>query len=161
MEQQEANGTLPATIRNKSQYKRGLGKINMAESLRFVVPNPNHQPGKWQSVRKQVPCSSVKLLGATIGMTGGYWHVSIQVEVPSVAVVNTHPVVGVDVGIKESAVVSGHPPGCGVLGATPDRLDSCRPGCSSRRPLESQVATQPLLSATHLDRRRVGQTYEH
>src|SRR5215475_1846726 len=28
---QEGNGTLPATIWNKSQYKRGLGKINMAE----------------------------------------------------------------------------------------------------------------------------------
>src|SRR5215469_7348260 len=106
LEQQEANGTLPATIRNKHQYKRGLAKVNMAESLRFVVPDPNHQPGKRQNARKQVPCSSVKLLGATIGMSGGYWHVSIQVEVPTVSVVNTHPVVGVDVGLKAAAVVS-------------------------------------------------------
>src|SRR5215469_308356 len=106
MERQEANGTLPPTIRNKHQYKRGLGKINMAESLRFVVPDPNHQPGKRRNARKQVPCSSVKLLGATIGMSGGYWSVSIQVEVKSVSVVNTNPVVGVDVGIKEAAVVS-------------------------------------------------------
>src|SRR5215472_7519829 len=106
LEQQEANGTLPPTIRNKHQYRRGLGKINMAESLRFVVPNPNHQPGKVRNARKQVLCSSVKLLGATIGLSGGYWSVSVQVEVPAVSVVNTHPVVGVDVGIKESAVLS-------------------------------------------------------
>src|SRR5215475_5982247 len=106
LDQQEANGTLPATIRNKTQYKRGLGKVNMAESLRFVVPDPNHQPGTRRNARKQVPCSSVKLLGATIGMTGGYWYVSIQVEVKSVSVVTPHPVVGVDVGIKEAAVVS-------------------------------------------------------
>src|SRR5215467_14320019 len=104
--QQEANGTLPPTIRNRNQYKRGLGKINLAESLRFVVPDPNQQPGKRRNARKQVPCSSVKLLGATIGMTGGYWYVSIQVEVPAVSVVNTNPIVGVDVGVKESAIVS-------------------------------------------------------
>src|SRR5215469_16024137 len=106
LEQQEANGTLPATIRNRNQYKRGLGKVNMAESLRFVVPDPNQKPGKRRNARKQVLCSSVKVLGATIGLSGGSWYVSIQVEVPTVSVVNPHPVVGVDVGIKESAVVS-------------------------------------------------------
>src|SRR5215469_3163052 len=63
LEQQEANGTLPPTIRNRNQYKRGLGKINMAESLRFVVPDPNQQPGKWRNARKHVPCSSVKRHG--------------------------------------------------------------------------------------------------
>src|SRR5215813_8636179 len=46
LEQQEANGTLPATIRNRNQYQRGLGKVNLAEALRFVVPDPNHQLGK-------------------------------------------------------------------------------------------------------------------
>jgi putative transposase len=106
LEQHEANGTLPATIRNKSQYKRGLGKINMAESLRFVVPNPNQKLGKRRNERKHVRCSSVKLLGATIGLSGGSWYVSIQVEIPAVSVVNTHPIVGVDVGIKTAAVVS-------------------------------------------------------
>src|SRR5215469_9090870 len=86
LDQQEANGTLPATIRNRNQYKRGLGKINLAESLRFVVPDPNQQPGKRRNERKKVPCSSVKLLGATIGLSGGYWYVSLQVEVKSVPV---------------------------------------------------------------------------
>src|SRR5215469_14028318 len=61
--QQEANGTLPATIRNRNQYKRGLSKINLAESLRFVVPDANHRPGTRRNARKQVPCSSVKRHG--------------------------------------------------------------------------------------------------
>src|SRR5215472_14451382 len=81
LDQQEANGTLPATIRDRNQYKRGLGKVNMAESLRFVVPDPNENAGKRRNARKQVPCSSVKILRATIGMSGGNWYVSIQVEV--------------------------------------------------------------------------------
>jgi putative transposase len=106
MEKQEANSILPQKIRKKNTYKRGLGKINMAESLRFVVPNPNQKPGKRRNERKKVPCSSVKILGATIGMSGGYWYVSIQVKVPAVSVVNTNPIVGVDVGVKESAIVS-------------------------------------------------------
>jgi putative transposase len=106
MQKQEANGILPQTVWNKKTYKRGLGKVNMAESLRFVVPNPNQQPGKRRNERKKVPCSAVKILGATIGLSGGYWYVSIHVEVPVVSVVNTHPIVGVDVGIKESAIVS-------------------------------------------------------
>ncbi len=106
MGKQEANGTLPKKIRNKNTYKRGLGKVNMAESLRFVVPDPHKKPGKPRNERKKVACSTVKILGATIGMDGGYWYVSIQVEVPAVSVVNTNPVVGVDVGIKESAVAS-------------------------------------------------------
>src|ERR1051326_557076 len=55
LEQQKANGIPPAQIRNRSQYKRGLGKVNMAESLRVVVPHPNQQPGKRRNARKHVP----------------------------------------------------------------------------------------------------------
>jgi putative transposase len=106
MNKQEANGTLPKKIRNKNIYMRRLGKINMAESLRFVVPDPNQKPGKRRNERKKVACSSVKILGATIGMSGGYWYVSIQVRVPAASVVNTNRVIGVDVGVKESAIVS-------------------------------------------------------
>jgi putative transposase len=106
MDKQQTDGTLPQKIRNKHKYKRGLGKVNMTESLRFVIPDPNQKPGKRRNERKKVPCSSVKIMGATIGMSGGYWYASIHVEVPAVAVVNTHPVVGVDVGIKEAAIVS-------------------------------------------------------
>ena len=106
MGQQQANGTLPTQIRNKQKYKRGLGKINMAESLRFVVADPNKNVGIWRNARKKVSCSSVNILGATIGLSGGSWYVSIHMEVPAVPVVNTNPVVGIDVGIKESAIVS-------------------------------------------------------
>src|SRR5215469_3863192 len=60
--------------------------------------------GAMRASRCRVPPSNGT--GATIGMTGGYWYVSIQVEVKSVSVVNTHPVVGVDVGIKAAAVLS-------------------------------------------------------
>ncbi|HZR43055.1 MAG TPA: transposase [Ktedonobacteraceae bacterium] len=106
MDELQANGTLPQKIRNKHKYRRGLGKINMAESLRFVVADPNKKAGKWRNERRKVSCSSVKILGATIGLSGGSWCVSIHVEVPAVSVINTHPVVGVDVGIKEAAIVS-------------------------------------------------------
>jgi putative transposase len=106
MGKQEANGILPQKIRNKNKYKRGLGKVNMAESLRFVVPEPSKKQGKWHNERKKVSYSSVKIMGATIGRSSGFWYVSIHVEVPTISVVNTHPIVGIDVGIKEAAIVS-------------------------------------------------------
>jgi len=106
MDRQQANGTLRQKIRNKHKYKRGSGKVNMAESLRFVVADPSKKSGKWRNEKKKISCSSIKIMGATIGLSGGYWYVSIHVEVPTTSVVNTHPIVGVDVGIKEAAIVS-------------------------------------------------------
>ncbi|GCE09809.1 RNA-guided endonuclease InsQ/TnpB family protein [Dictyobacter aurantiacus] len=106
LDKQQADGMLPQKIRNKTKYKRGLGKINMAESLRFVSADYAKTSGKWRNERKHVLCSSVKILGATIGLSGGHWYVSIHVEIPTVSVVNPHPLVGVDVGIKEAAIVS-------------------------------------------------------
>ncbi len=106
LDKQQADGTLPQRIQNKPKYKRGLGKVNMTESLRFMVCDPSKKPGKRRNERKKIPCFSVKIMGATIGISGGFWYVSIQVEVPTISVVNTNPVVGVDVGIKESAIVS-------------------------------------------------------
>ena len=106
MDKQQANGTLPQKIRNKNKYKRGLGKVNMAEALRFVVSDPSKKAGKWRNERKKRSYSSVKIMGATIGLSGGHWSVSIHVEVPAISVINTHPIVGVDVGIKEAAIVS-------------------------------------------------------
>lgn len=106
MDKQQADGTLPQKIRNKHKYKRGLGKVNMAEALRYVVPYTSKKAGKRRNERKKLYCSSVKILGATIGLSGGSWYISIQVEVPARSKVNTHPVVGVDVGLKESAIVS-------------------------------------------------------
>jgi len=106
LDKQQADGILPQKIQNNPKYKRGLGKVNMTESLRFMVCDPSKKPGKRRNERKKIACSSVKIMGATIGISGGLWYVSIQVEVPTSSMVNTNPVVGVDVGIKESAIVS-------------------------------------------------------
>src|SRR5262249_34803087 len=107
--QREANGTQTERIKYRTNYKRKLGTVNMAEALRFVVslpPGQTRHRGKRRQVRKKVWCGSDKIIGATIGMSGGYWYVSIQVEVSLTPMINTQPVVGVDVGIKELAVVS-------------------------------------------------------
>ena len=104
--QREAVGTQTETIKNRHAYKRKLGKVNLAENLRFVAPDCGKKAGKRRQERKKVYCRSVKIVGATIGMSGGYWYLSIQVAVSQVAVVNTQPALGVDVGIKESAIVS-------------------------------------------------------
>jgi putative transposase len=104
--QREATGMQTEKIKNRTTYKRKLGKVNLAEKLRVVVPAPHKKAGKKRQERKKVYASSVKIVGATIGMTGGYWFISIQVEIPRVVVVNTQPALGVDVGVKEAAVVS-------------------------------------------------------
>jgi len=104
-----AAGTQTGRIKNRTNYKRHLGKVNLAESLRFQVSPPEGEPrkaGKKRQERKKVWCRSVEILGATIGMSGGDWYISIQVEVPKTTVINTNPIIGVDVGIKEAAVVS-------------------------------------------------------
>jgi putative transposase len=72
MDKQHTAGTLPQKIRNTHTYKRGLGKGNLTESLRVVLPDPNQKPGKRRNERKQVPCCSVKIMGAPFGMSGGY-----------------------------------------------------------------------------------------
>ncbi len=70
----------PATRQRKKQ----LGRINLAERLRF----------------------SGKILGATVSSQAGWWFISIQVQVQHTVCENTHPTVGIDVGIKEAAIVS-------------------------------------------------------
>jgi putative transposase len=79
--QREQNG---ATITQRARLKKRLGRVNMAESLRFAG----------------------KILGATIGKTGGYWFISIQVEVQQSIPENHHPPVGIDVGISHLATLS-------------------------------------------------------
>src|SRR5215831_4169613 len=54
-----------------------------------------------------------------------------------------------------------HAAGCRVLGSPPDRLDPYGARSGSRCPLESQASEEPVLSATHLDHPRVGETYLH
>ena len=61
-----------------------LGRVNMAESLRF----------------------SGKIMSARISKTASWWFVSITVEMPDDVPLNTHPPVGVDVGLNRLATVS-------------------------------------------------------
>jgi putative transposase len=71
-------------ISHHTKLKQQLGRVNMAESLRFRG----------------------KILGATIGRTGGYWFISIQVEMMQTMPENTNPAVGIDVGINRLATLS-------------------------------------------------------
>ncbi len=105
----EERGKQPERIKNRHAYKRQLGKVNMAESLRFRVSPPEGtagKTGKRRHARKQVWCQQVHIVGATVSYTSGHWYISIQVSIPQQEVINTQPVIGVDVGLKESAVVS-------------------------------------------------------
>jgi putative transposase len=61
-----------------------LGRVNMAESLRF----------------------SGKIMSARISQTASWWFVSITVEVPDEIPLNDSPPVGVDVGLNRLATLS-------------------------------------------------------
>ncbi len=61
-----------------------LGRVNMAESLRFQG----------------------KILCARISKTASWWFVSITVEMPDEVPLNTHPPLGVDVGLNRLATLS-------------------------------------------------------
>ncbi len=61
-----------------------LGRVNMAESLRF----------------------SGKIMSARISKQASWWFVSITVEMPDETVSNYHPPVGVDVGLNRLATLS-------------------------------------------------------
>src|SRR5205823_5806492 len=61
-----------------------LGRVNMAESLRF----------------------SGKMLSARISKTAWWWFVSMTVEMPEEVRLNTHSPVGVDVGLNRLATLS-------------------------------------------------------
>ena len=61
-----------------------LGRVNMAESLRFTG----------------------RILSARISKTAAWWFVSITVEMPDAVPLNNHPPVGVDVGLNRLATLS-------------------------------------------------------
>jgi putative transposase len=61
-----------------------LGRVNMAENLRF----------------------SGKILSARISKQAAWWFVSITVEMPDPVPLNTHPPAGVDVGLNRLATLS-------------------------------------------------------
>src|SRR5260370_11004324 len=85
---------------------RKMGTVNLAEKLRFVEKGKATVKSKPRNKRKQVICESVKIVGAPVSCEAGHWYVSIQVEVKQERTPTPSPVVGVDVGIKQAAVVS-------------------------------------------------------
>ena len=106
LNKQQANGTLPRRFGTRTSTSGDWARSTWLSHCALWFLIRTRKPGKWRNEHKKIACSSVKILGATIGLSGGYWSVSIQVEVPRVSLINTHPIVGVDVGIKEAAIVS-------------------------------------------------------
>src|SRR5215469_13801099 len=92
--------------KDRGKLKRKLGTVNLAEKLRFVTQRKASVPEKSRTQRKQVICGGVKILGATVSCEAGHWYVSIQVEITRERPPTPAPVVGVDVGLKQAAVVS-------------------------------------------------------
>ena len=92
--------------KDRGKLKRKLGTVNLAEKLRFVEKGKVSTPTKKRTQRKQVVCERVEVLGATVVCEAGHWYVSIQVEITRERPNAPEPVVGVDVGLKQAAVVS-------------------------------------------------------
>jgi putative transposase len=74
--------------------------------LRFIEEGKASFPTKKRNRRKQVLCHQVKILGATVSCEAGHWYLSIQVDIKKALPPTPQPVVGVDVGLKQAAVVS-------------------------------------------------------
>jgi transposase len=94
------------TKKDRGKRLRKLGTVNLAEKLRFVEEGQATQPTKHRQRRKQVLCQQVKILGATVSYEAGHWYVSVQVDLKKQLPLTPTAVVGVDVGLKQAAVVS-------------------------------------------------------
>lgn len=92
--------------KGRGKLLRTLGTVNLVEKLRFVEKSKASTPKKSRNKRKQVICESVKIQGATVSCEAGQWYVSIQVEIKKQRPQTPATVVGVDVGLKQAAVVS-------------------------------------------------------
>src|SRR5207248_1778040 len=91
---------------DRAKLRRKLGTVNLAEKLRFVEQGHVTVPVSARHRRQQVMCERVKILGATVSCEAGHWYVSIQVEIKQERPGTPERVVGVDVGLKQAAVVS-------------------------------------------------------
>jgi putative transposase len=94
------------TKKGRGKFLRTLGTVNLAEKLRFVAKEHASVPTKKRNQRKEILCEFVKILGATVSCEAGHWYVSIQVEINKPRPATPTAVVGVDVGVKQAAVVS-------------------------------------------------------
>ncbi len=94
------------TSKDRGKLLRKLGTVNLSEKLRFVEEQKAPVKSKHRHQRKQVLCQQVKILGATVSCEAGHWYVSIQLDIKKPCPLPATPVVGVDVGLKQAAVVS-------------------------------------------------------
>jgi putative transposase len=94
------------TQKDRGKLRRKVGTVNLGEKLRFVEEEQASSPTKKRNQRKPVRCETVKILGATVSCEAGHWYVSIQVDITRERPTPAEPVVGVDVGLKQVAVVS-------------------------------------------------------
>lgn len=94
------------TRKDRGKLLRKLGTVNLSEKLRFVEEQKALAPSKHRNQRQQVLCQQVKILGATVSCEAGHWYVSIQLDITKHCPLPSTPVVGVDVGLKQAAVVS-------------------------------------------------------
>ncbi|MDQ2905652.1 MAG: transposase [Chloroflexota bacterium] len=92
--------------KGRGKLLRKLGTVNLAEKFRFVEEGKATVAMKKRNQRKQMVCEKVKILGATVSCEAGHWYLSIQVEITHPLSPTPSPVVGVDVGLKQAAVVS-------------------------------------------------------
>jgi putative transposase len=92
--------------KGRGKLRRKLGTVNLSEKLRFIEEGKASVPTKKRNRRKQALCHQVKILGATVSCEAGHWYLSIQVDIKKALPPTPQPVVGVDVGLKQAAVVS-------------------------------------------------------
>ncbi|GCF12011.1 transposase [Dictyobacter arantiisoli] len=92
--------------KDRGKLKRKLGTVNLSEKLRFVEVDTVSTPLKKGNRRKQILCERVKMLAATVSSEAGHWYLSVQLEIKKAVPPTPSPVVGVDVGLKQAAVVS-------------------------------------------------------
>ena len=92
--------------KGRGKLRRKLGTVNLSEKVRFIEEGKASVPPKKRNRRKQVLCHQVKILGATVSCEAGHWYISIQVDIKKALPPTPQPVVGIDVGLKQAAVVS-------------------------------------------------------
>ena len=92
--------------KGRGKLRRKLGTVNLSEKVRFIEEGKASVPPKKRNRRKQVLCHQVKIMGATVSCEAGHWYISIQVDIKKALPPTPQPVVGVDVGLKQAAVVS-------------------------------------------------------
>lgn len=87
--------------------KRGLGSFRLTGSI-VVLPDAIQLPrlGRLRLKERGYLPADAKVLSATVSEQAEHWYVSVLVEQEQAVLVNTEPVVGVDLGIKRLATLS-------------------------------------------------------